>query len=503
MNTQSSPLPLNTPPNKPTDKPVDSAGTPNRKNLLLVIACVVYGTLLLLPANILPIQGLDPIQHRLFALLFFAAILWFTEAIPGFATGVVVIACLILSISNASPSFFRRTLDYDSLLRYQDILRTLGDNTVFLMIGAFFIGATFKKYYLEQYIAYPLIAVSNILRGSPRFTLLFVMGTTATLSSFMSNSVATILMFSILTPLFTVLSTHHRTTEIFAISIPISASIGGLVLPFSTLANFRAADFIEDNFAIANDTFTWTRFSLPLAILLLLAGWVIMNLFLKKEVSKISFQPTNPGPMNRKQILATVIYFFTLILLIFNFQLGMRAPAVTILTAALYVFFRLVDADDIRSMNWDIVWLIASGVALGNALDRSGLALAIVQSLPLQTMGTYGVLAILLIVVIVFTTFMNNTSTANLLIPIAAATASSLPTLATIGSGRMFVQLVGITASIAFILPISTPPNAIAYSYKLFNAKTLIKVGLLLCAVSIIIILLLTSLYDGIGYFGQ
>jgi sodium-dependent dicarboxylate transporter 2/3/5 len=120
---------------------------------------------------------------------------------------------------------------------------------------------------------------------------------------------------------------------------------------------------------------------------------------------------------------------------------------------------------------------VAGGIAMGMALEKSGLAAKIATSIDFASLPTLAVIVVLSIICVVMANFMSNTATANLIMPIAAAVATSLHGLDGDGGITTLLIIVALSASLGMMLPVSTPPNALAYSTGFIETKDLIKVG--------------------------
>jgi sodium-dependent dicarboxylate transporter 2/3/5 len=126
-------------------------------------------------------------------------------------------------------------------------------------------------------------------------------------------------------------------------------------------------------------------------------------------------------------------------------------------------------------------------MSLGIAMRESGLTEWIVNQLPFQSMGILGVLAVFAVVAAVLTSFISNSATANLLLPIAVGVSVLEPTTTAV--------VVAIAASAAMILPVSTPPNAIAYGSGLVRVRDMARAGGAITAVSIPVIAIFIYLF--------
>jgi sodium-dependent dicarboxylate transporter 2/3/5 len=148
--------------------------------------------------------------------------------------------------------------------------------------------------------------------------------------------------------------------------------------------------------------------------------------------------------------------------------------------------------EDIRSLPWDVLWLVAGGIALGVAMDNTGLATWIVSSISWEDLPKLMLLLVFGVVAYMMSNFLSNTVTATLIIPLAI----SIGTSGIAGEGFNLIItciFVGIACNIAMLLPISTPPNAIAMSTGFLKTSDMVKVGIIVGIIGLIVGLLIAT----------
>lgn len=155
---------------------------------------------------------------------------------------------------------------------------------------------------------------------------------------------------------------------------------------------------------------------------------------------------------------------------------GINSYIVAILPLIAYTCTGIIKAADIRTMNWDVIWLIAGGIAIGNALDKTGLATQLAYMVDYSRFSGIIIVGLVGLVGWGLSNFISNTAAANLLIPIALAvlTGSGVDTGIKLSGALFFIAL---ALSFAMTLPISTPPNALAYATGKISNKDMIKAG--------------------------
>jgi sodium-dependent dicarboxylate transporter 2/3/5 len=158
----------------------------------------------------------------------------------------------------------------------------------------------------------------------------------------------------------------------------------------------------------------------------------------------------------------------------------------------LIVFFgsKILNIRDLRSLSWDVLLLMGGGLCLGTAISASGLAGWLVGFLPATMLSTYPAAIVFAIAACLMSCLMSNTATANLVMPLIAGLAldQNAPVLLT----------AAVACSIAMALPVSTPPNAMAFASEEIRVSDLLKPGILITLVSLIIALTLGFWWWGI-----
>ena len=167
---------------------------------------------------------------------------------------------------------------------------------------------------------------------------------------------------------------------------------------------------------------------------------------------------------------------------------GMNTYVVSIIPLAVFTLTGIMGKEELKLINWDVLWLVAGGIAIGLALDKTGLAAALAHAIDYDALSPVAVVFTLSILCWLMANFMSNTATANLLMPIAAAVAASMESLASMGGLQGVLVVVAFSASLGMILPVSTPPNSLAYSTGLIESKDMAKTGLIIGLLGLVIV---------------
>ena len=469
-----------------------------RNRIKLIISIVIPVSILMIPTHWIPIQNLTVIEHRYIAIFFIAALFWILEPIPIFATSVLVIFLELIATSNKSLIFFRKGMEgahFGTLLSYKDIMATFASPIVILFIGGFFLAMAATKYRLDINLARVLLKPFG---KKPQNVMLGLMFITAIFSMFMSNTATTAMMLAILAPVLTVFEEGDRGKIGFILAIPFAANIGGMGTPIGTPPNAVALKYLTGGNAIAFGT--WMLIAFPLVVILMLFLWRFLLLLFPPATKEIKLNIRGKFLKNWKAITVYITFGVTIILWLFGSLHGMNSYTVAMVPIAVFTVLQIITAEDLKRMSWDVLWLIAGGIALGQGLEKSGLALHVVESIPFSSFSPYIVIVVFTLITVVMSTFMSNTATANLILPLASALGVSLSSIIPLGGSMMIILAVAFSASLAMALPISTPPNALAHATGQIESKQMLRAGIVVSLVGLLGVYLLMYILNLIGF---
>ena len=229
----------------------------------------------------------------------------------------------------------------------------------------------------------------------------------------------------------------------------------------------------------------WMMATVPFMILFLFFIWFVLLKLYPPGDLEIVFKEEKPIHMSPIRWLVVGVFLITIIGWFTNKRLGLSIGTVSIFPVLMAFGFRLLKQDDFRALPWDVLFMLGGGICLGVGLKKSGLSQEMISMIPMD-IGFIWVLAAFAGITAVMTTFMSNTATANLIIPLAVSIDHQT---------SIFVITVALTCSTAMSLPISTPPNAIAFGSGLLESKDMIKPGIMITIFSIITVLTLGVVY--------
>ena len=457
---------------------------------------LIFLTLFNLPLDSIPIDGVNVTGQRVLAIFVLATLLWVSEVVPAYATSLLILGLLTITASNSSPFFLREALDPAATLSYKAILSSLAAPVVVLFLGGFFIAIAATKYKLDINLARVLL---KPIGSDYKLVMLALMGITAVFSMFMSNTATTAMMLTLLTPLLANVDASDRGVKGLIMAVPIAANIGGTGTPIGTPPNAIAFRYLTGEFAV---TFgEWMLFAIPMAMVLIFIAWNLLRKLYPTTIKEISVKIDSNFEKTPKAYIVYATIAATVILWVTSNLHGVNSYTVALLPVIVFTLCGIIDTNDIKQINWDVLWLIAGGIALGYALEKSGLASAVVHSIPFGSLGPIVVLLMMSIVAMVMATFMSNTATANLLMPIAVSIATSLSSFDAMGGLSLMVICVALSASMGMSLPISTPPNALAHATGLVGSGDFIRTGRLISPIGVALIFCVVVSLGLMGYF--
>ena len=449
-----------------------------RLHLKYIIPLVIPLLLLLMPLSAFPFEGITVVQQRVVAIFFLAALCWVFEPIPIYATSVVIIVLELLLLSDRGIGLLRTEVGqshFGELLAHQEIMATFASPIIMLFLGGFFLAMAATKYRLDVNLARVLLAPFG---KKPKYVMLGLMLITAVFSMFMSNTATTVMMLSILAPVIAVLGPKDPARIAFALCIPVAANIGGIGTPIGTPPNAIALKYLVGDNTIAFGQ--WMMFAVPFVIVMMVVAWRLIEYLFRSEQETIEINIKSRFLKTPKAYVVYVTFALTILLWLMGSSHGMNSYTVSLLPVAIFSITGIINREDLKKISWDVLWLVSGGIALGLALDKTGLAQLVVGSIPFAQFSPYIVLVGAASLCLLMANFMSHTATANLLMPIMAALGTSMTSLTPLGGEVTLILVVTFAASLGMSLPISTPPNALAHATGHLQSSHMAKVGVIL-----------------------
>lgn len=464
-------------------------GSLNKKKLIeFIITLLVTVVVWNLPSSCFGIDGLTVVQQRVIAIFTMAVLLWITEAIPAWATSIFIIFMLLFFVSDSSFNFMQGSEgEYGKLLDYQGVMSCFADPTIILFLGGFILAIAATKSGLDVWMAKTMIKPfgkksENVLLGFMLITGIF--------SMFISNTATAAMMLTFLTPVFKALPANGKGRIALTMAIPIGANLGGMGTPIGTPPNAFAYKVLNDPAGLnMNISFgQWMMVMAPLVIVLLLISWLLLRKLFPFKQKTIELKIEGDMHSNWRTVVVGVTFALTIILWMVGKQIGINANTVAMLPIGVFAVTGVITAKDLQKIDWGVIWMVAGGFALGLALNGTDLASMAVKSIPFGEWSPIVILIIAGIVCYALSNFISNTATAALLIPILTVVCAGMGDKLSIIGGTSTVLIgIAVAASAAMTLPISTPPNAIAYSTGLIKQSDMAKAGLLIGFITLIL----------------
>lgn len=475
-----------------------------------VVALVIY----LLPLS------LDSHQQALAAVFSFVIIYWLTEPIPIPVTAILSLAlCVFLQVP---------VTDEDSTSA-QVVFGSFMSSTIFLFLGAFIIAAAMSRHGLDRRFALWVLSLPGI--GKSTYGVIIGFGLIALSHGFVgiSNTATTAMLLPIGLGMLDTLGRfvseqsgvdtntgRLRFGTALMLMIAYGASVGGLTTPIGSPPNLIGIGFIEEQTDTEIAFFEWVAIALPIVLLMFVALCVILLLLNKPEIGRISgvteyvaqerstLGPLSVGERNTVLAFGFAVFFWFLpgfVSLVagddsaFYDALSSRLDegVVAIMAASLLFILPIswkerrftLTWNEAARIDWGTILLFGSGITLGSLLSSTGLAAtigeAIADNLGLSSLLAITILATVVAILISETT--SNTASVGIVVPIvipiavAAGVSPVIPALAAVFG-----------ASYGFMLPVSTPPNAIVYGSGLIPITKMVRSGVVFDIIGAILI---------------
>jgi sodium-dependent dicarboxylate transporter 2/3/5 len=440
----------------------------------------VLGPLLFLFILLSDIEGLSWEAKSIAASTVWIACWWLTEAIPIPATSLLPI--ILFPLLGA--------------LEVGKVTAEYGNQIIFLLIGGFFIAIAMEKWGLHIRIA---LLIVRTIGTSPRRTIAGFMGATAFISAWISNTATAMMMVPIATAVIYQASKSGEDKNFNAammLSVAYAASIGGIATLIGTTPNLIFAGVYSTLYGKEITFLQWATYGFPLAFLILVFCWAylvyvayppgikVLGKGIKDEIDK-------PGKITSQEKKVLAVFLLVAALWITRVLWGKYLPMVSdagiAVFGALLLFLipagkgtALLIWKDTARLPWDVVLLLGAGLSIAKGFTETGLEVFIAQQL-LFLKGIFEIEIILSVVTltIFLTEITSNTATATIIIPVTASLAAALGMEP---AGLMVAA--AISSSLAFMLPVATPPNAIVFGTGYVTIPQMARAGLwmnLLC----------------------
>ena len=401
----------------------------------------------------------DEIQSRLIGVVIFLVAMWTNEALP---LGAVSLMPIILFPALSILATNATTINYSKSI-------------IFLFLGGFMLAIAVEKIGLHKVIANKLL---NIFPASPRGIIFALAITSALLSSLLSNTTTALLLM----PIALFLTDIKKLKIRLVLAVAYGASVGGIITPIGTPPNLILMGFLQDQGIETLSFFTWMLKTIPLAaIMLVIVSYTlslgVQDIEIIDDLDKISALTSEQNRLKHILLFLVLVLFVNSFLklnesgILLSFGLVMLLPKIGFL-----------QWNDTKKIPYEIIFLFGAGFSIAAAFGHTGLAEAISQMLLNLTELPPIVLILIVATLITFTTEVtSNTALISIALPIiySLGMASNIDI-------NIILMVATICASYAFMLPIATPPNAIAMSSKVLTIKDMASYGIVFNVIAIL-----------------
>src|SRR6187402_633421 len=383
-------------------------------------------------------------------LLFFAMGLWFSEAVPPFSVSIFIIAYLVFMLGNKSLN--------DAPENIERYVTTFSSSVIWLMLGGFFLATAMTKTKLDEALFRYTLKVSGT---NPRNLLIGLMVTTMIASMLMSNTAATAMVVASIMPLLNSLGNKSGISKALLLGVPIAATTGGMGSIIGSPPNLIAVGALE-NIGINISFLDWMIYGFPIALALTAISCIVLIKFFIKDKTPISLDFLHDQKTERtkeektQRTIVLIIIIVTVLLWLTTTIHGIKVGAISAVPLVFLTLTGVLKNKDVQGLPWDTLLLVAGGLSLGMALQNSGLLEHYAQQMRNIKVHYIILMVILAYMTMAFSNVMSHTATSTILVPLGIAIL--------IGYESQIAIIIGLAASTALILPVSTPPNAIAYS---------------------------------------
>jgi sodium-dependent dicarboxylate transporter 2/3/5 len=490
-----------------------------RRRVGLVLAPVLFVVLL----NV-HLRGLEAPAQRLLAVLASVVTLWITEAIPLPVTALLGPAlCVVTGAFVPEPG----------IQPVKQVFRSFADPVIFLFLGSFLLAEAMLHHGLNRRIAFQILGLPGV--GASPAKLLMAFGLiTGVISMWVSNTATTAMMFPIAMALLREMGRQQgegtaqpvepgagRFATGLMLVTAFAASVGGLGTPVGTPPNLIGIGLIERNLGVGISFFRWMSFGVPTAAVLIAFLVFYLNRacpaapgLLRESAGWLRTEKAGLGRLRVGEWNVIAAFAVTVALWLLPGILGLvlsevndvvkwfnrhLPESVAALVGALLLFvlpvslrkmeFTLSWREAVR-IDWGTILLFGGGLALGDLMFSTGLARWIGEGLAgaLNAKSLFGLVALFTAVAILLSETTSNTAAATMVVPVAIAVSKAA------GVDPLPPALAAcLGASMGFMLPVSTPPNAIVYGSGFVPLLKMVRYGLLLDLVGFAVIVPVTT----------
>ncbi len=446
------------------------------------------------------------------AIVLWMAIWWFTEAVPIAVTSLFPIVLF--------PLF--------GVMGSSDTLKEYANGTIFLFLGGFLIASGIARWHLDRRIA---LLTIRIVGTKPQQIILGLLLSTSFISAWVSNTATAAMMVPIaLAVLKVVRSTRedlpidraeHNFGVCVLLAVAYGASLGGVLTLIGTPPNGIFARFVEQTYNVSVSFIDWMLIAFPIVVVMIAATQLLMTKVLFRELVSelpggkdwVMHEYSKLGPMSRGEKIVLTVFVTAALLWCFGpvirgIQIGDMTPfkplSDTVIAMGAGIILFIIPVDYKRGVHaldwssasdtvaWDVLLLFGGGLSMAAAIQKTGLADIIgAQATFLSSLPEVAAISGLTTLTVFASEFTSNTALAATMMPLVAAVADSI-------GMHPEALLVATTfgASLAFMMPVGTPPNAIIFGTGRIRIAEMIRAGFWLNVCGIVVVTIICSVFS-------
>ncbi len=440
----------------------------------------IAGPVLFIIILSLPLEGLSKPGQAVLATTCWVAIWWIGEAVDLAVTSLLPI--LLLPLTGG--------------LAIEKTTAAYGHPYIFLFMGGFIMGLAIERWNLHRRIAYSIISV---IGKSEKKVIVGFMVATAFLSMWISNTATAVMMFPIGLSVIDQFKTGPKFSKNLMLGIAYSASIGGMATLIGTPPNIIFAGIVKESLGVEISFFQWMVFAFPFACVLLTAAAFYLTSYKSTENKQqgVTFSLTDLGrisvPEKRVLVIFCVVAFFWITRsFIWSHFIPEINDTIIAIAGAILMFLipagngegGLMNWESAKKLPWGVLLIFGAGLAIASGFAKTDLSAWLAgQFLGLKLIPAALILLIVIAGINFLTEITSNTATASMALPLMATLGISLgvsPVPLMIGAA--------LAASCAYMLPVSTPPNAIVFGSGKIKIGQMVQTGFFLNLISIFLI---------------
>ncbi|PPJ60325.1 hypothetical protein CBER1_01271 [Cercospora berteroae] len=396
-----------------------------------------------------------PEQQNCLALVIFVSLLWATEAIPLFVTSLLVpFLCVLLQVVREDVKPYRRLASKEAA---GYVFASMWTPVIMLLLGGFTIAAALSKYNIAKMMATFVLSKAGT---KPRTVLLTSMGVATFASMWISNVAAPVLCFSIIQPILRNLPADSDMSKALLLGIALASNIGGAASPIASPQNLIALENMQPQPGWG----TWFFIALPVCIISILLIWLLLLVTFRpgRSTTIVPIRPMK-DKFTGVQWFITVVTLVTIALWCVSHQLEHifgDMGVVAIIPIVLFFGTGILTKEDFNNFLWTIIILAAGGLALGKAVNSSGLLRTIAESITgmVSHLSLYGICCAFAALIAVVATFISHTVAALIILPLVREVGAGMDS----PHPNLLVMISVLMASAAMGLPTSGFPNMTA-----------------------------------------